>query len=148
MSLLLPFYLTLLGYSPLEVGIIAAATLLGAGMMTLGVGFISHRYRSRTLLVAASVLLTATGVAMVLVSDFWPLLLVAIVGTLNPSTGDVSVFSPIEHALLAHTADPRSCTALFARYSWIGALVGALGAQAAGVPALLIEFFGVTATAA
>jgi MFS family permease len=147
-SLLLPFYLTLLGYSPLEVGIIAAATLLGSGVMTLGVGFISHRYRSRTLLVAASVLLSATGVAIVLVNDFWPLLLVAMLGTLNPSSGDVSVFSPIEHALLAHTADPRSRTALFARYSWIGALVGALGAQAAGIPELLIEFFGVTAKTA
>ena len=33
--------------------------------------------------------------------SFWPLMLVALVGTLNPSGGDVSVFMPVEHAMLA-----------------------------------------------
>ena len=49
MSLLLPFYLTLLGFSALEVGVIITATLLGSGLMTLAVAFIAHRYRSRSL---------------------------------------------------------------------------------------------------
>ena len=47
-SLLLPYYLTLLGYSALEIGAIVTATLLGSGLMTLGVGFIAHRFRQRT----------------------------------------------------------------------------------------------------
>ncbi len=37
-SLLLPYYLTLLGYGALEIGAIVTATLLGSGCMTLGVG--------------------------------------------------------------------------------------------------------------
>lgn len=143
MSLLLPFYLTLLGFSALEVGVIITATLLGSGLMTLAVGFIAHRYRSRSLLLAASLLMAATGIAFVGVTDFWPLLLVAFVGTLNPSSGDVSVFLPLEQALLSHTVSGQSRTALFARYSLIGALVGALGAQAAGFPALAEHFFAV-----
>ena len=44
-SLLLPYYLTLLGYGALEIGAIVTATLLGSGLMTLGVGLIAHRYR-------------------------------------------------------------------------------------------------------
>ncbi|MBI4206493.1 MAG: MFS transporter [Betaproteobacteria bacterium] len=136
MSLLLPFYLTLLGFSALEVGVIVTSTLLGSGAMTLAIGFIAHRFRGGSLLQAAAFLMAATGVAFVLVTDFWPLLLVAFMGTLNPSSGDVSVFLPLEHALLSQTVTARSRTALFARYSLIGALVGALGAQAAGVPAL------------
>jgi hypothetical protein len=36
-----------------------------------------------------------------LVTSFWPLLLIALVGTLNPSSGDVSVFLPLEHAVLS-----------------------------------------------
>lgn len=142
MSLLLPFYLTLLGFTALEVGVLITATLLGSGAMTLAVGFIAHRYRGRSLLCAASILMAGTGLAFVLVTDFWPLLLVAFVGTLNPSSGDVSVFSPLEHALLTQTVAAKSRTALFARYSLIGALVGALGAQAAGVPALAREWLG------
>ena len=140
MSLLLPFYLTLLGYDALEVGLLVTVTLLGSGVMTLAVGLIAHRYRGRTLLQAASLLMAATGAAFVMVTDFWPLLIVAFIGTLNPSSGDVSVFLPLEQALLSHTVPAKSRTALFARYSLVGALVGALGAQSAGIPALLEQW--------
>jgi len=132
-SLLLPFYLTLLGFGAFEVGLIVTATLLGSGLMTLAVGMIAHRHSNRSLLLAAAVLMMVTGVAMLFARDFWPLFVVAFVGTLNPASGDVSVFSPLEHALLARTVQARSRTALFARYSLVGALVGAVGAQAAGL---------------
>ncbi|MDP1717109.1 MAG: MFS transporter [Burkholderiales bacterium] len=132
-SLLLPFYLMLLGFGAFEVGLIITATLLGSGLMTLAVGLIAHRHSNRSLLLAASVLMIASGIAMLFARDFWPLIIIAFVGTLNPSTGDVSVFSPLEHTLLARTVQARSRTALFARYSLVGALVGAVGAQAAGL---------------
>jgi MFS family permease len=142
MSLLLPFYLKLLGFSAFDVGLIVTATLLGSGIMTLTIGMIAHRYRSRSLLLAASLLMAATGAAVVFATDFWPLLVVAFVGTLNPSAGDVSVFSPLEQSLLARVASARSRTALFARYSLVGALIGALGAQAASVPILATHLSG------
>ena len=135
-SLLLPYYLILLGYSALEIGAIVTATLLGSGLMTLGVGFIAHRLRQRTLLEFAALLMAATGIAFVLTTDFWPLLLIAVIGTINPSSGDVSIFAPLEHSLLTRTVRAEQRTALFARYTLIGALVGALGAQAAGLPIL------------
>ncbi len=140
MSLLLPFYLTLLGYGALEIGVIVTATLLGSGIMTLLIGMIAHHYRSRSLLLTASLLMTATGIAVVFATDFWPLLIVAFVGTLNPSAGDVSVFSPLEHSLLARAVSAKSRTALFARYSLVGALVGAIGAQAASIPTFAASF--------
>ncbi|MEK6593523.1 MAG: MFS transporter [Pseudomonadota bacterium] len=140
-SLLLPFYLTLLGLSVLQVGIIITATLLGAGVMTLAVGSIAHRCRQRSLLILASVLAIAASLMIAFATDFWPLLLIALMGTLNPSSGDVSVFSPLEHSLLAQTVSAPSRTALFARYSLIGALVGAIGAQAAALPALAADLW-------
>jgi MFS family permease len=134
-SLLLPFYLTLLGLSALQVGIIITATLLGAGMLTLAAGTLAHRLRQRNLLIAASLLTVLASLMLAFAADFWPLLLIALMGTLNPSSGDVSVFSPLEQSLLAQTVGAQSRTALFARYSLIGALIGALGAQAAALPA-------------
>lgn len=142
-SLLLPFYLTLLGFSALEVGVLVTSTLLGSGLMTLAIGFVAHRYLSRSLLLAASLLMAATGCAFVLTTDFWPLLVIAAAGTLNPSSGDVSVFLPIEHTVLSRSVTAQSRTALFARYSLIGALVAAFGAQAAGVPALAEHWFAI-----
>ena len=49
MSLLLPFYLTLLGFSALEFGVIITATLLESVLMTLAVAIIAHRYGNRSL---------------------------------------------------------------------------------------------------
>jgi MFS family permease len=133
-SLLLPVYLLSLGYSALDVGIIATATLLGSGALTLALGLTAHRFRTRTLLLAAAALMAATGLCFATVSGFWPILVVAIVGTLNPSSGDVSVFLPLEHAMLARLAPERQRTAWFARYSLVGALLGAGGAVCAGLP--------------
>ncbi len=55
-------------------------------------------------------------------------MLVAFVGTLNPSAGDVSVFLPTEQAALAHLGRPRQATARFAWYNVLGTLSGAAGA--------------------
>lgn len=136
-SLLLPYYLTLLGFDALTIGLLITATLLGSGGLTLSAGFAAHRWRPRNLLLVASVLTAATGLAMTAFTDFWPLLVVAFVGTLNPSQGDVTMSVPLEHALLAQATPAASRTALFARYSLIGALIGAVGAQCAGLPVVL-----------
>jgi predicted MFS family arabinose efflux permease len=62
-------------------------------------------------------------------------MLVAFVGTLNPSGGDTSVFLPAEHALLAQGAEGKARTVAFARYSLVGSLSAAAGALAAALPA-------------
>jgi predicted MFS family arabinose efflux permease len=62
--------------------------------------------------------------------------LIALVGTLNPSSGDVSVFLPLEHAVLSRVVDDRKRTATFARYSLAGSLSAAVGSLAAGLPGL------------
>ncbi|WP_194725290.1 MFS transporter [Noviherbaspirillum malthae] len=133
-SLLLPIYLISLGMGPLEVGVIATATLLGSGILTLVVGLHAWRFQSHTLLLAAAALMAATGGGFATISGFWPLLVVAAVGTLNPSSGDVSVFLPLEHALLSRAVPDKQRTAVFARYSLIGSLLAAVGALFAAVP--------------
>ncbi len=137
-SLLLPIYLIALGMTPLQVGVIATGTLLGSGLLTLLVGLQAYRFTYRTLLLAASALMAGTGFGFAVFSDFWPLLVVAIVGTLNPSSGDVSVFLPLEHAVLSHSAADRDRTALFARYSIVGATVAAFGSLSAGLPEVMV----------
>lgn len=136
-SLLLPAYLTALGFSPFRVGVIATATLIGSALLTLWVGFAAHRFGRQHLLVAASVLMILTGAGFLLETDYWPLLVVAFVGTLNPSSGDVSVFLPLEQALLAETIEDRHRTDVFAVYSLVGSLLAAVGSLAAGLPDLL-----------
>ena len=49
--------------------------------------------------------MVATGIGFAREPAFVPLLVVAVVGTLNPSAGDVSVFLPTEQAVLAGAVD-------------------------------------------
>jgi MFS family permease len=136
-SLLLPIYLLGLGFTPFEVGLLATATLLGSGMMTLAIGVYGSRRQYRLLLLSASALMACTGVGLAFFETFWPLMLVALVGTLNPSGGDVSVFMPMEHATLASTVEGPKRTSAFARYSLVGTLFAAFGSLASGLPGLL-----------
>src|SRR6187402_2202788 len=131
MAILLPAYLLAIGLGTFEVGVVATATMLGSALATVAVGAWGHRFRSNRLLRGAALLMALTGVAFAAFSSFWPLLVVAFVGTLNPSSGDVSVFLPLEHARLAGAARGHVRTALFARYSLLGAVAAALAARAA-----------------
>jgi MFS family permease len=143
-SLLLPAYLLELGFTPLQVGVVATTTLLGSGVATLLVGLQAWRFHYRTWLLAATLLMAGTGLGFALVTQFWPLLLIALVGTLNPSSGDVSVFLPLEQALLSHTVENKRRTWVMARYSLVGTLLAAFGSLAAALPTLAAQSAGLS----
>jgi MFS family permease len=136
-------YLVETGFNSLPVGAIVASTLIGTALLTLWIGMIANRHSRRMLLLAASVLMTATGVAFASVTAFWPLLIIAFVGTINPTSGDASIFQPLEQTVLTQTIAPRRRTALFARYSVIGSLAGAAGVLAAAIPDITAAFYGI-----
>jgi MFS family permease len=133
-SVYLAQYLSLLGLSAFQVGAVVTATLLGSAALTLAVGLVAHRLAPRRILFGATVLMIATAVGFGLLSEFWPLLLIGFAGTLNPSSGDVSVFLPTEQAVLSAEIAATERTALFARYNLAGALLGAFGALLSGLP--------------
>ena len=131
-AILLPLHLARLGYDAFGVGIISTATLLGSALLTLAFGLVAYRIPRRRRLLAAGLLMAATGIGFAGLEGFLPLLVIAFVGTLNPS-GDVSIFLPLEHTVIAHIVADEERTAVFARYSFVGAFFGALGALSVGM---------------
>jgi MFS family permease len=136
-AVLLPVFLLALGFDPLQVGVVATASLLGSALLTVAVGFLGVRYDHRQLLLAAASLMLATGVAFAVVHDYALLLVIAFAGTINPSAGSVSVFVPLEHAALTREVTDAERTTMFARYGLVGAFAAAFGALAAGAPDLV-----------
>jgi MFS family permease len=147
-ALLLPIYLYELGFSPLAIGSIVASTLVGTALLTLWVGWVANRHSRRRMLIAAALLMITTGACFAVVEAFWPLLVIAFVGTINPTSGDAGVFLPLEQTVLAQAVEPRRRTALFARYSVIGSLGGALGVLAAAIPDCATAWTGTSRTGA
>src|SRR5258708_25857669 len=118
--IILPAYMTALGYDAIAVGIVATASLLGTALLTLIVGWIAPRHDLRALLIFGAGLMAATGLAFPGVEHFVLIVLVAFIGTINPSGGDLGVLVPLEHAVLAKSATDDRRTRAFARYSLIG----------------------------
>ena len=147
-SVLLAGYLTRLGFTPLQVGAIVTGTLLGSAALTTTVGLAGQALERRRVLLFAALLMLATGLGFAGLRAFWPLLAVAVVGTLNPTAGDVSVFLPVEQAVLAETVGGRERTAVFAWYNVAGTLAGGFGALAGGVPDVVARLAGVDPLAA
>jgi MFS family permease len=138
-TILLPAYLTAIGLSPLQIGLVATAALLGTALLTLAIGFIAPRHDLRNLLIAGAVLMAFTGAAFSNLEHIALIAIVAFIGTINPSTGDLGVLVPLEHAMLAQSVAPERRTRAFARYSLIGALSMAAGSLAAAAPDLLTQ---------
>ena len=139
-AIILPAYLIELGFGPFQIGLVAAAALLGSAALTLAIGFVAPRYDLRTLLLICAFLMVATGVAIPNLQHLVFIAMVAFIGTMNPSTGDIGVHVPLEHAALAQNVSDQDRTSTFARYSLIGALAGAAGALAAAMPDVLLRF--------
>lgn len=136
-AVLLPVYLTAIGLGPLEVGIVATLALLGSALMTLAIGLVGARFDQRLLLVLASGLMTVSGLAFAAADTYAVVLLIACIGTINPSAGSASIFMPLEHAVLSRSIADADRTRMFARYSLVGALGAAAGALLSASPEVL-----------
>lgn len=145
-SVLLAQYLIDLGFTPVQVGAIVTGTLLGSAVLTTGFGLRAHRHSLRTLLLVACGVMAATGAGFAAFTLFWPLLVVAVVGTLNPSAGDVSVFLPTEQAYVAGHVDAADRPHLYAVYNLAGTFAGAFGALASGLPQVIASWGDVAVT--
>ena len=126
--IVLPAYLSAIGFDAAEIGLVAAAALLGTAVFTLAVGFVAPRYDLRNLLIVGAALMICTGLAFAQATVIWIVIAVAFFGTINPSTGDIGVLIPLEHAMLTYGVGDERRTDVFARYSLIGALSMAIGA--------------------
>ena len=136
-TIILPAYLTAIGYDPIAIGVVLSASLLGTAIFTLAIGAIAPRHDLRTLMLGGALLIVFTGLAFPAFQRIAFVAFVAFIGTINPSTGDLGVLIPLEHAMLARGVSDEERTHAFARYSLIGALSMAVGTLAAAAPDFL-----------
>ena len=145
--IILPVYLSAIGFTTTQIGFVAAASLLGTAVLTLAVGIVAPRYELRNLLLIGAGLIVLTGLAFPNVNHIALIFVVAFVGTLNPSAGDLGMLVPLEHATLTKETADQNRTRIFARYSLVGALATAAGSLAAAAPDFLVPY-GLTEIAA
>src|SRR5439155_11396606 len=77
-SVLLATYLVHICFGSFEIGVLVTGTLLGSASLTLAIGLAAHRWRRRSVLAGAALLMLGTGLGFFAATSFLPLLAVAV----------------------------------------------------------------------
>src|SRR5262249_39398470 len=101
LSVVLVFYLTGLGLSESQTGVLMTLTLLGDTLVSLLLTTHADRLGRRRPLIAGAFLMAGAGLAFALTSNFLFLLIAATIGVISPSGNEVGPFLPIEQAALS-----------------------------------------------
>jgi MFS family permease len=133
LAVVLVFYLTGLGLSEPQTGLLLTLTLFGDTVVSLILTTQADRIGRRRMLIAGSILLFAAGLAFACTKNFLLLIVAGTIGVISPSGNEVGPFLPIEQAALSEVIPSRSRTAVFAWYALTGAIATAAGSLFAGV---------------
>lgn len=139
LSVVLALYLSAIGLSDGDIGLLISLTLLGDAAISLWITTAADRIGRKRMLVFGSVLMLFAGILFSLTREFHWLLLAAIVGVISPSGKEVGPFLSIEQAALAEIVTGERRTEAFAWYNLFGSLATALGAFCGGATTQWME---------
>lgn len=146
-AVVLVLYLAAIGLDGHRIGLLLSLTLAGDVVVSL---YLTTRAdvlgRKRTLL-AGALLMIGAAVVFAVTRDFTLLVLAAAIGVISPSGNEVGPFLAVEQVALAHAAQDRDRTALFAWYNLAGSFATAAGSLAGGFLAGLLMKRGFGAAA-
>jgi MFS family permease len=133
LSVVLVLYLTSLGLSGSQTGILLTLTLLGDTVISLWLTTRADRLGRRRMLTAGALLMASAGVAFASTGNLLLLVIAGTIGVISPSGNEVGPFLPIEQAALSELLPDRLRTEVFAWYALAGSLATAAGALSAGL---------------
>lgn len=132
LSVILVLYLTSLGLSEAQTGLLLTLTLIGDTAVSLLLTTSADRIGRRRMLIAGAFLMAGAGVAFAYSRDFVYLLIAGTIGVISPSGNEVGPFLSIEQAALSQVVHDQARTKVFAWYTLAGSFATALGALCGG----------------
>jgi len=139
LSVVLVFYLTSLGLSTSQTGLLLTLTLVGDTVVSLYLTTRADRIGRRRMLIVGAILMAAAGLAFASTRNFVFLVAAGTIGVISPSGNEVGPFLSIEQAALSHVVPDRTRTTVFAWYTLAGSLATAAGSLAGGTLSHLLQ---------
>jgi MFS family permease len=144
LNVIFAIYLDRLGYSTVTIGIVYSVAYLSGAVLTAVWGYLSDRYGRRKILMLLAFLTIISNGIFVFFSSLLFIFLAVIIA--NVGAGGAGgggsgggPFNPVEEALLAEKCTPENRNQIFAWNSFVGSVMGSIGALAAGLPEFLQE---------
>jgi MFS family permease len=133
LAVVLVFYLTSLGLTASQTGMLLTLTLAGDTAVSLWLTTRADRIGRRRTLVIGALLMAAAGVAFAATRALALLIVAGTIGVISPSGGEVGPFLPIEQAALSQVVPDYSRTAVFGWYTLAGSFATAIGSLCGGI---------------
>ncbi len=142
-SVLLVLYLSRIGISNTQIGLLLSLTLLGDIGISLLLTTTADRLGRRMTLVIGAVLMLLAGLVFGATTHYFVLLVAATIGVISPSGNEVGPFLSVEQASLTHVIADHTRTKVFAWYNLTGSVATALGALASGGFTQAMQSYGI-----
>jgi MFS family permease len=144
LSVIFAIYLSQLGYSTVTVGLVISTAYTSGAVLTALWGYLSDRFGRRNILMLLAALTIVSNAIYIFFSHLFFILAavtIANVGAGGSGAGGQGggPFNPVEQALLAEKCTPENRNSVFAANSFVGSVMGSLGALLAGLPQHLQE---------
>jgi MFS family permease len=144
LSVVLVFYLTDLGLSTAQTGVLFTLTLIGDTVISFYLTTRADRIGRRRMLIVGALLMVAAGAIFAITHNFLLLTIAATIGVISPSGNEVGPFLSIEQAALSSVVPEQTRTEVFAWYTLAGSFATALGSLTTGAIAHLLQKTTVT----
>lgn len=131
-SVVFVLYLTTLGFTEAETGLLLTLALAGDAVISLLITTQADRLGRKRMLILGAVLIVCTGIIFYVTRSYWLLAVTAIFGVLSPSGGEIGPFLSLEQSALSHAVTDKNRTRIFAWYNLAGSFSTAVGALAGG----------------
>jgi MFS family permease len=139
LGVILVLYLTGLGLTESQTGLLLTLTLLGDTAVSLLLTTRADRLGRRGTLIRGAALLTIAGTVFAFTKNFAVLVIAGTIGIISPSGNEVGPFLPIEQAALSQVVSSVSRTRIFAWYVLAGSFATAAGSLFAGFATSWLE---------
>lgn len=144
MSVVLVVYLTSIGLTLPQTGVIITATLAGDVVVSLFLTTQADMIGRRKILIIGSVLMICAGIVFCTTTSFILLLIAAFVGVVSPTGNEVGPFLSVEQAALTQIIPSARRTRIFARYYFFGTVAVALGSLSGGALVQYLQDSGIS----
>jgi MFS family permease len=139
LSVILVFYLTSLGLSASQTGLLLTLTLVGDTIVSLYLTTQADRLGRRRTLIVGALLMAGAGLTFAYTRNLVFLIVAGTIGVISPSGNEVGPFLPIEQAALSQVVPDEPRTAVFAWYTLVGSFATALGSFGGGMLSHLLQ---------
>ena len=141
-SIILAIYLKSAGYDALSSGILITATLVSSSFFTFFASLYADRIGRRRILMLFSGLMVIAGLIFAVTTDYYLLLVAALIGLINATGVNFGPFISIEQAILPQTSSDKKRNYTFALYQTTGTFAMAAGTLFAKIPEILQQQYG------